>query len=70
MADAISLGSSVLAFITIAPQLSKVSVIFYGSLHDAPDEVKRVHTRLRDLGFALDSIDRIRKIHHDFDEDC
>jgi hypothetical protein len=61
MADAISLGASITAFITIAAQLSKSAATLYGTIHDAPEDVKRVHARLRDLEFVLDAIDHIRK---------
>ncbi|KAF8249110.1 hypothetical protein K440DRAFT_641478 [Wilcoxina mikolae CBS 423.85] len=69
MAEAISFGASVLAFITIAAQLSKTAATLYGTIHDAPDDVRRVHTRLRDLEYTLAAIDRIRKRHSSYDED-
>jgi hypothetical protein len=45
----------------IAAQLSKSAAILYGTIHDAPEDVKRVHARLRDLEFVWDAIDHIRK---------
>jgi hypothetical protein len=63
MADAVGLGASVLAFITIAGKLSKAAAKLYGSFHNAPEEVKRVQTRMNDLGILLSQIERIYSAH-------
>jgi hypothetical protein len=69
MAEAINLGASVLAFITIAAQLSKTAATIYGSIHDAPEDIKRFHTRLHDLKFTLETIHWIQTRHLGCDED-
>jgi hypothetical protein len=69
MAEAISLGASVLAFITVAAQLSKTTAAIYGTIHDAPEDIKRFHTRLHDLKFILEAIHRIQTRHFGCEED-
>jgi hypothetical protein len=69
MAEAVGLGASVLAFITVAAQLSKTTATIYGTIHDAPEHIKRFHTRLHDLKFILDAIRRIQTSHFGCEED-
>jgi len=60
MAEPVSLGASVLTFITLAGQLSKQAIGFYDSIKEAPEDVVRIGTRLRDLERILILIGRIR----------
>ena len=60
MAEVVSLGASILAFITIAAKLSHATATLYGSIKDAPSDVQRVQTRLKDLELILAQIDRTR----------
>ena len=60
MAEAVSLGASILAFITVAAKLSHAATTLYGSIKDAPSDVQNVRTRLKDLELILDQIDRAR----------
>jgi hypothetical protein len=69
MADPVSFGASVLAFITIAAQLSKTAVTIYGPVHDAPNDIKCFLERLQDLEFILDTIHRYRTDHPTVKED-
>ena len=63
MAEAVSLGASILAFITIAAKLSSATATLYGLVKDAPDDVQRVQTRLEDLELILAQIDRTRSMN-------
>jgi hypothetical protein len=69
MAEDVSLGASVLAFITITAKLSKATTTLFGSFRGAPSDVKRVETRLKDLDFILTQIDRTRSINPGCAED-
>ena len=60
MAEAVSLGASILAFITVVAKLSQATATLYGSIKDAPSDVQRVQTRLKDLELILAQIDRTR----------
>jgi hypothetical protein len=60
MAEPVSLGASVLTFITLAGQLSKQAIGVYDSIKEAPEDVVRIGTRLRDLERILILIGRIR----------
>jgi hypothetical protein len=60
MAEAISLGASVLAFIMIAAELSKAAIPIYNTMKDAPDDVQRVQSRLKDLQFILSEINNLQ----------
>ena len=63
MAEAVSLGASILAFITVAAKLSTATATLYGSIKDAPSDVRRVQTRLQDLKFLLTQIDQVRSLN-------
>jgi hypothetical protein len=67
MAESISLGASVLAFITITVQLSKITAGLYVTLNDAPEDIARLRTRLEDLHFILSEINRLRSSFPDYD---
>ncbi|KAF8249148.1 hypothetical protein K440DRAFT_641503 [Wilcoxina mikolae CBS 423.85] len=69
MAAAISLGASVLTFITVAAQLSKAANSLYDSIKDTPEEVRRLHARLGDLKFILSEIDLARSLNPQCVED-
>ena len=58
MAEAIGLGASVLTFIAVAAKLSSATATLHNSIKDAPSDVQRVQTRLKDLEFILAQIDR------------
>jgi hypothetical protein len=61
MAEVVGLGASILAFITVAAKLSKTTATIYGTIHNAPEDIKRFHTRLDDLKFTLDTIHFIQE---------
>ena len=63
MAEVVSLGASILAFITVAAKLSHATTALYGSIKDAPRDVRRVQARLEDLEAILAQIDRIRSMN-------
>ena len=63
MAEAVSLGASILAFITVATKLSIATATLYSSIKDTPNDVQRVQTRLKDLQCILSQIDRARSIN-------
>ena len=63
MAEPVGLGASVVAFITVAAKLSKAAATIYGTIKDAPSDVQRVETRLKDLEFILNRIDRARSMN-------
>lgn len=63
MAEPVGLGASVVAFITVAAKLSKAAATVYGTIKDAPSDVQRVETRLKDLEFILNRIDRARSMN-------
>jgi hypothetical protein len=60
MAEVTGLAASVVAFITVAAKLSKTTANIYGTIHEAPEDIKRFHTRLDDLRFTLDTIHLIQ----------
>jgi hypothetical protein len=60
MAEPVSLGASALAFIVLAGQLSKLALTFCDSVRDAPVNIVRITTRLRDLEQIFIQIGRIR----------
>ena len=63
MAEAVSLGASILAFITVAAKLSTATATLYGSIKDAPSDERRVQERLEDLKCILALIDRARSMN-------
>ena len=69
MVEPVGLGASVVAFITVAAKLSKAAAAVYGSIKDAPSDVRRVEMRLKDLEFILGQIDRTRSMNPAFGED-
>ena len=66
MTEAVGLAASVVAFITVAANLSKAAAAVYGSIKDAPSDVRRVETRLKSLEFILIQIDRTRLMNPEF----
>ena len=60
MAEAVSLGASIVTFITVAAALSRATATIYGSIKDAPSDVQRIQTRLEDLEFILNQINSTR----------
>jgi len=60
MAEAVSKGASVLRFI---PKLLKSAATLYESIHNTPDNLKRVHTRIVNLGMLLSQIHFIHLAH-------
>lgn len=56
MAEAVGLGASVLAFATIAAQLSKAILAVWGSIKDTPEDIRRVAGRLNTLEFILNQV--------------
>ena len=66
MAEAVSLGASILAFITVAAKLSHAATTLYGSIKDAPIDVQRVQTRLEDLEWILAQINHARLMNPEF----
>jgi hypothetical protein len=63
MPDPVGLGTSILAFITIAGKLSKAATKLYGSFHNPSEEVKRAQTRTNDLRILLSQIQSINSAH-------
>ena len=63
MAEAVGLGASVVTFIAVAAKLSRATATLHGSIKDAPSDVQRVQTRLKDLEFILTQIDRTRAMN-------
>ena len=58
MAEPVGLGASVLTFITVVAKLSSATATIHSTLQDAPSDVQRIRTRLKDLQFILAQIDR------------
>lgn len=56
MADVIGLGASVIAFATIAAQLSQTILTVWGTIKDTPEDIQRVAGRLKTLEFILNRI--------------
>jgi glutaredoxin 2 len=63
MAEAVGLGAGVLAFFTITAKLSKSAATLVDLLKDAPGDVKRLGTRLRDLEVVLTQVDRAHSMN-------
>ena len=66
MTDAVGLAASIVAFITVAAKLSKAAAAVCGSIKDAPGDVQRVGTRLKDLEFILTLINRAHSQNPEF----
>ncbi|KAF8250042.1 hypothetical protein K440DRAFT_640807 [Wilcoxina mikolae CBS 423.85] len=60
MAEAISLAARIVAFITIVGQFSKIVITVTGTFKDAPEELNRLQTHLKDLEFLLSAINQIQ----------
>lgn len=56
MAEAIGLGASILAFVTITAQLSKIVKDTWDSVKDAPEDIERLMKKLKSLECLLDEI--------------
>jgi len=69
MADAISLGASVLAFVTVAAQLTRITYTFFDSIKDAPEDIRRLPERLKDLQFILQQIYQLGTINPQYEAD-
>lgn len=60
---AVGLAASILTFTTVAAKLSTAAATLYRgyrSIKDAPSDLQRVETRLKDLEFILAQINRTR----------
>ena len=55
----VSLGASILAFVTLVAKLSHTTAAICSSIKDAPRDVRRVQTGLEDLEAVLGQVDYI-----------
>ena len=63
MAEAVGLGASVLTFIMVGAKLSSTTATVHSTLQNAPGDVQRIQTQLKDLQFILAQIDRTRAMN-------
>ena len=59
MAEAVGLGASIIAFITITAQSSKNAILLYGSIKDAPEDLRTILARLNDMTYYLDQMKQV-----------
>jgi len=65
MAEAISLGASVITFITVIKAVAPI----YASIKDGPDDIIRLQSRLQSLHMLLANIESISSTYPDCAED-